>query len=241
MHTPTSEILRRIERYRPSHAPYKSHLTVVGTALRPYATGVIDHLKQAKTITLHESYYVHFLEICLDREGHGDLARALKSAFWTCRVTGAAPASVTHANVGIPGLPTVLKANWRFLPNPESMSAAELLRALRAHIAEHAGYSEVRFDLKRIEFALGLKHRVNIAVGTDEFYGYYAFLFPKDVVLFECPVHGNAAFVTRGDWQLLSQQYKAQLEGRARRIVHRRYWRADIGWALERLLGKPVN
>jgi hypothetical protein len=104
---------------------------------------------------------------------------------------------------------------------------------LEEHFARHTGHTNIVFELKRIRFALSLKP-TGICVGLEEFAGYYAFLFARDVVLFECPVYGNAAYVAKGDWRLLSQQFKGQLEQRGERIIHRRFWRADIRSALRR-------
>ena len=92
----------------------------------------------------------------------------------------------------------------------------------------------MEFDLARIRFALKLEPK-QICVGIEEFAGYYAFIFEKDKILFECPVYGNAAYVVRGDWRELSQQYKGQLERRGLRVIHRRYWQGDVRHALQNI------
>jgi hypothetical protein len=151
-----------------------------------------------------------------------------------CVVSNLEPTRFSHLDLGIPGLGTVKKANWRFLPQPASISAEDLIRALGDHFAELNHDGSLNFDLDRIKFALKLSP-AGICVGIDEFAGYYAFLFPNDVVLFECPVLGNAAFVVKGDWRVLSQQYKARLQRISARVIHRRFWRQDIKNALANL------
>jgi len=104
----------------------------------------------------------------------------------------------------------VVKANWRFLPNPETMDPIDLIRELRDHFSA-CGNSALDFEEDRIDEAFRFGPR-QICIGTEEFFGYYAFVLDRGVNIFECPVYGNAAYVVRGDWSTLSQFSKNKLK-----------------------------
>jgi hypothetical protein len=233
--------MRRVDRYRPAHPPYKAAAEIGSlgaAALKPYTAAVVTHLKAEKRVTLNESYYLYFLARMLDRLGEDEMRAALEAATAASKIVNLAPMATTAPSVAIPGLENVKKVNWRFLPDPENLSAGELLELLKEHFSEHAGHAGIQLEIGRIEFALSLKPK-EIFVGLEEFAGYYAFVFPGDVVLFECPAYGNAAYIVRGDWRVLSQQYKAQLERKGIRVIHSvRSWKRKIRWAIDARMAK---
>jgi hypothetical protein len=194
----------------------------------------VTYLQAKKSVTLHESYYLYFLSRILGRQGETEAGATLHQAASGCKVTQLEPFQIRGGgpSIDVPRLGKVAKANWRFLPNPENLSARELIEILKLHFSQHAGTANIYFEIERIEFALSLKPK-EICIGLEGFAGYYAFMFGKDLVLFECPAYGNAAYMVRGDWRILSQQYKAQLEKKGLRIVHgSRSWKRKIARAL---------
>ena len=238
MITPLSnENMRRLDRYCPDQPPYKKASKLGqpnAEGYEPYAAEITADLKSRKRITLYESYYLYFFSIVLDRLGAKTARLALDHATDRCEVID--PQGVQDGYLGlsvdIPGLENIKKVNWKFLPNPENLSPRELLELLKRHFSEQSGHSNIRFEIDRIEFALSLKPQ-EIFVGLDEFSGYYAFVFSGTIVLFECPAYGNAAYIVRGDWRVLSQQYKAQLERTGIRVIHGvRSWRSSIRRAI---------
>jgi len=231
--------LSKIERYRPKRRPYRSYkvfgpLSVGAWPLTDYGEEICAHVAAKGQITLDESYYLYFLARILARGGASDVAGHLDRVSAEAKISDAEPLHLGSATseTAIPSGRRVIRANWRFLPDPENMSAERLLHVLREHFSEHTGRG-IALELKRIKFALGLKP-IQICVGLDEFWGYYAFLFPRDIVLFECPVYGNAAYVVKGDWRVLSRKHKAQLERKGERIIHCRHWSLAIKGALKR-------
>lgn len=244
MLTPLPDFMRRIERYRPKGKPYRADRDLAPfdpTTMAGYAQTVLTALLKRTEMADNERYYLHFFANAVERSSP-TMADSLRKAAANLRVTGLDPLNLDdHPSITIQGLENVKKANWRFLPSPRSLSPEQLLDLLQAHIDQH-GTSAVVFEIKRVEFALSLEPK-EIAVGIDEFAGYYAFVFPKDVVLFECPAYGNAAYVVRGDWQTLSQHYKAELESKGIRVIHRgRGWRRTIRAALVSAAGaKSLN
>lgn len=232
------ENLRRLDRYCPKHAPYQRSRqlgapdrVIYGT----YARSIISDLLKRKNIKLSESHYLFFFGVILKHLGERELKKNLEKAVSSCKVIDADKVHLTDADpsVPIPGLSGVRKVNWRFLPNPASLSSRELLDILKQHFAKHSGKGFLHFEIDRIEFALTLEPEA-IFVGLEEFAGYYAFTFPGEMVLFECPAYGNAAYVVKGDWRLLSQQFKAQLERQGARIIHNSgSWRWRVKQALK--------
>ena len=103
--------------------------------------------------------------------------------------------------------PPIEKVPWRLLPPPEAGEAGleKMLTDIRSLLPG------VRLEGARLEFAYDLGP-VRIYVGLGEFEGYLAFLFERtDHVLLECPMGGNAAYIFREDWRILSRLSKTEL------------------------------
>jgi hypothetical protein len=202
--------------------------------LADYGKEVWNHVSEKRQVTVAESQYLYFLARILTDVGSADLAGQLDELISECTLLDSEPLHLgpTLSDVVTSSGVRVKRANWRFLPDPENLSAKSLLRILSEHFAQHVGHGIV-FELERIEFALSLKP-IQICIGLEEFVGYYAFLFLGEIVLFECPVYGNAAYIVRGDWRALSQEEKSELERKGDRVIHCHHWSSAIQGALER-------
>ena len=127
--------------------------------------------------------------------------------------------------------PPTEKLNWRLLPPPEPGEAG-LTRMLTSIQTLLPG---VRFDEARMEFAYDLGP-VRIYVGRDGFGGgYLAFCFDRTgCVLLDCPMEGNAAYIFRKDWKILSRLSKTELlnyhPSEVERVIHdpNDHWRFRI-------------
>lgn len=118
------------------------------------------------------------------------------------------------------GGPRLVQVWWRFLPPPTSTGfdlGPALLELQRARPHQ-------RIDQTRVDFALSLKPS-EIAVGSESFAGYLAFLFKHTRrVLMDCPFEGNAAYVFHSDWSALSRLPKHELlekhAAKVDRVIH---------------------
>ena len=116
------------------------------------------------------------------------------------------------------------KLGWRLLP-PGEHPFAEIVRH----------YQGLRGANARIEYEVERLNRVyhlgpsSTFIGLDQFEGYIVFYFAhSQIAVLECPVVGNAIYVIRGNWRVLSGLSKVQLLRRHRqnvvRIVHTGNW-----------------
>lgn len=232
----TVDGFQRIDRLRPKRKPYRSFdelQALPGSGVTNYIEELYHYLEAKQQISKSESYYLYFLGNYARKCRQMAAAEMLSRITSNCQIVDLefSEMDLGAMDIEIPGLGNVIKANWRFLPQPENLSAEGLIDILKEH-ASHFG--NIDFDLARIRFALKQGPK-QICVGIEEFAGYYAFLFEENKVLFECPVYGNAAYVVKGDWRELSQQYKGQLERRGSRVIHRRYWQSDVKEALRNI------
>jgi len=116
--------------------------------------------------------------------------------------------------------PPIEKLPWRMLPPPQpgENGLAKMLTDIRTI------FPGVRFEEARLEFAYHLGP-VHIYVGLGEFEGYLAFLFSQtNRVLLDCPMSGNAAYIFREDWRILSRLSKTELlnyhSPEVERVIH---------------------
>jgi hypothetical protein len=119
---------------------------------------------------------------------------------------------------------------WRFLPAPEP-GIGGLDRFLE-HIRN--SWPDLRIDEARLRFACDLNPS-HICIGSDDFRGYLAFIFEStNNVLLESPMEGNAAYVFRENWKVLSRLSKTELlrlhPTAVGRVIHRLNsdWRARL-------------
>lgn len=121
---------------------------------------------------------------------------------------------------------------WQLLPpgrHPFETVLEHILAVSQMHPA-------IRFDQTRLQrlHALG---PTSIAVGVDEFVGYFVFVFEdRSTAVLECPRVGNAVYILRGlDWEALSRLSKRELLSRrdAKRIVHAGDWFNKVATCLK--------
>ncbi len=129
----------------------------------------------------------------------------------------------------------IQKVWWRFLPpGPNGFAkVADEIHELKKR------YPHLKYDEERLVHAQGLKP-THVYVGTDEFGGYFAFVFGKtERVLLENPQEGNAAYIFKRDWTSLSKLPKFELLNRyshcVERVLHREFgnWKWRIRSALK--------
>ena len=235
------------DRFLPRFAPYEPYrvVSVCSSAeLTAYIGRIVAGVSSRRKLYKAEVYYHHFLASYANQRGLSSDASdlmALESRFeWidpeTPGEAGASGISDALASV------KVIKVGWRILPNPEGLSADQLIHALREHL-EATGGDHLQFIESRIYAALALKPK-QIAIGDTRFCGYYAMCLDADVVLFECPVHGHAAYVAKGDWRDLSRLEKSWLRRYAQRVVHvgsKNSWSGHIKRAVNRAKYGPFT
>ena len=116
--------------------------------------------------------------------------------------------------------------NWRMLPAGQ-VDLMSLERLVQKWLQRSS--KEYEDDYSRLQFLIA-RRPVKVFVGTDEFEGYFAFLFDslKGAVM-ENPTHGNAIYVFHEDWEKLSKLPKSELfrhhSARFTRIVHSGAWK----------------
>lgn len=111
----------------------------------------------------------------------------------------------------------ISKVPWRMFPSPEPGQAG--LSNLIDEVGNHC--PQLKIDRTRLVFAyqLGPTH---IYIGSGEFDGYLAFEFTStERILLECPVTGNAAYIFRENWKILSRLSKTEILQNYRREVGR--------------------
>lgn len=119
---------------------------------------------------------------------------------------------------------TMKRLAWRVLP-PGELSAD----AVRRHYDTlQRRNPEVRYERERITKALSLQPE-HYYVGRDEFEGYIVLTFARTPkVMMECPIFGNAIYITKSDWKRLSRMSKRELlacgSGQFTKIVHKGDW-----------------
>ncbi len=129
-----------------------------------------------------------------------------------------------------PNNPQMKQVNWKLIPPGNGD-----LESIKAHIRRCCEHQRSRaplvFDWSRIEFVLTLKPE-HVFVGQDEFDGYLAFVFDrKGRTVMECAMEGNAIYLFRDDWRMLSRLTKSEVQTRPTmcdRITHRGEWQARL-------------
>lgn len=228
--------LQRLERFRPNHLPYRAATSlprIDRVEIEAYATAIRSYLYGRQSITTAENIFLFYFSRILSDLNLATEALDLDKLRLSRRISDTRWGLNTDNTDALIALDTATKANWRFLPDPQNLSASELIGLLRSHFSHFEGLASLNFQVERVEMALSLKP-IQICVGLEEFVGYYAFVFPGDRILFECPAYGNAAYIARGDWRELSQKTKAELQRYGRRIIHgTRSWRSEVRHAIK--------
>jgi hypothetical protein len=118
----------------------------------------------------------------------------------------------------------LVKLSWKLMPQGEHPFSD-----IRKHYEKlQESEPKIQYQPERLDviYALGPD---SIYIGIDEFEGYIAFAFEKEqVTVLECPLLGNAIYVFKENWKVLSRLSKAELlnnhKERVQRIVHAGDW-----------------
>lgn len=117
-----------------------------------------------------------------------------------------------------------IKLSWKLLPLGEH-PFADIVRHYK-WLQERN--TNVEYQMARLDKVYNLGPS-SIYIGIDEFEGYIIFHFEKNqIAVLECPVVGNAIYVFKDDWKMLSRLSKAELlnnhRGKVVRIIHTGEW-----------------
>jgi hypothetical protein len=121
------------------------------------------------------------------------------------------------------------RVNWQFLPPGEY--PWEKVKEAAQSIARKLGSSKREFFSVRLELLNNYEPDF-VAIGKAGFLGYIVFGFSdKNLFIFENPNYGNATYIVRENWRVLSSLTKAQLISEdliERRIIHRKNWPEEV-------------
>ncbi len=122
----------------------------------------------------------------------------------------------------------VQSVHWNIL-EPSGESWATIVGHYERLSRDH----QEKFELERLRLIYEFGPD-EIFVGRESFEGYVVFCFASsNIAVLECPRVGNALYLMkRGEWKSLSQLSKSELLASDRagvsRIVHSRYWKAEL-------------
>lgn len=209
---------------------YEYHLHIECLENPPYQ----QCKKCGERIRINE-YRVHLQDLCpkapkhiiLRQKSAGYFDKARPTEFDECspRVS----ATPVQSRFMGEGTPQAIKVSWKLLgpgehPFPKILKYCEELKKRDSN--------HIEFDLDRLNKVYALKPSA-IYVGMDEFEGYVVFSFQEvKAAVLECPIVGNAIYVLKGDWEMLSRLSKAELlnfyTNRVTRLVHSGEWFARL-------------
>jgi hypothetical protein len=129
-----------------------------------------------------------------------------------------------------PIIPSNLRRlNWKILP--PGVHPWERIKEATQFITRKLGDSKNKFFMLRLGLLADYKPDF-IAIGEAGFFGYFVFGFlNKNLFIFENPTYGNATYVVRDNWKMLSTLTKAQLiSGNLieERVVHLKNWPEEM-------------
>lgn len=128
----------------------------------------------------------------------------------------------------------VKKVSWVILP-PGKHPFSKVMQYIMNLKKKRVFTANKKIDETRLKTIYQLSSdKTEVIVGVDKFNGYFIFTFPEiETFVLECPFHGNAIYVIKGNWQkvkTLSQLSKGEILSRSdtTRILHRGGWERKL-------------
>lgn len=125
--------------------------------------------------------------------------------------------------------PIIKKLNWKILP-PGEHPFGDIQKFIH-YITENLSNSDKRVAGYRLSSILSHKPDF-IAIGNGGFHGYTVMGFQKkNLYVLESPIFGNATYIFKGEWELVSKLSKKDIirsSLHTHRLIHSKGWRTDL-------------